>query len=97
MSSKIVQVKSNVNDPDFPSVSLEHLYMEYVKSFDSNIVLFKFVNAPKDYVEMCKRAGLDHKMICLNRSEVLWHKKDWNIPKKTPNLSCYSTVKRNRG
>jgi len=96
MTSKVVQVKSNVTDPDFPSLQLDHMYLEYKESFGPNRVLFKFVNANTEYISMCKREGLNHEVICLDRTDVLWHEKDWEVPNKTPELSCYYAVKRNR-
>jgi len=96
MTSKVVQVKTHVTDPDFPSLSLGNLRMEYVKSFDSDRVLFKFLDAPKEYIELCKREGLNHEVICLDRDEVLWHEKDWAVPNKTAVLASYYAVKRNR-
>ena len=96
MSSTVVQVKSNVSDPDFPSLQLDNVFLKYVESFDSDRVLFKFIDNNPEYVKLCKSHGLNPELICLSRSEVLWHKKDWNTPTATPDLSCYYAVKRNR-
>uniref|UniRef100_A0A6C0B3H4 Uncharacterized protein n=1 Tax=viral metagenome TaxID=1070528 RepID=A0A6C0B3H4_9ZZZZ len=98
MTSKIVQVKPHVQDPDFPTRSLEHMHLKYIKSFAGNGVLFEFVDAPQEYIEMCKRKGLNHKVICLDRSDVFWHEKDWtnSSPVSSSPLSCYAAVKRNR-
>ena len=98
MASKIVQVKQNIHDPDFPALSLEYMYLKYLKSFNGNCVMFEFVDANQEYIEMCKREGLNHEVICLDRSDVLWHEKDWTQSERTssPQLSCYYAVKRNR-
>lgn len=97
MSSTIVQVKSDVHDPNFPSVSLENQFLEYVQSFDSNRVLFKFVNNTPEHIKRCTENNLNPDVICLDRSDVLWHKKHWNVSSNSePKLSCYTTVKRVR-
>ena len=94
MSSKIVQVKSHVTDPDFPSFKLANRRLKYVKSLSSDKVLLKFISPSKEYMSMCEEYGLDHTKITLNRSDLNWHEKDW-ITDNTE-LSCYSSVKRNR-
>ena len=93
MSSKIVQVKSHVTDPDFPSFKLANRQLKYVKSLNSDQVLLKFISPSKEYIAMCDEFGLDYN-ISLSRSELHWHEKDWTTD--NTELSCYSSVKRNR-
>ena len=94
MSSKVVQVKSYVTDPDFPSFKLANRQLKYVKSLPSDKVLLKFISPSKEYMAMCDEYGLDHTKITLNRVDLNWHEKDWNTD--IGELSCYSSVKRNR-
>mgnify|MGYP001306389277 CR=1 FL=1 len=94
-SSKVVQVKSNVKDPDFPDFKLADKKLSYVKSVDSDRVLFKFISPSKEYIKMCKEYGLDHTKIELSRSDVRWHEKDW-VNESSNNLSCYEAVKARR-
>ena len=93
MSSKIVQVKSHVVDPDFPTLKLANKHLEYVKSLNSDQVLLKFITPSKEYIAMCDEFGLDYN-IALSRSKLHWHEKDWNTD--IGELSCYSSVKRKR-
>ena len=69
MSSKIVQVKSHVVDPDFPTLKLANKCLEYVKSLDYDQVLLKFITPSKEYIAMCDEFGLDYN-IALSRSEL---------------------------
>ena len=96
MMSTLVQVKPNVTDPDFPSLQLDNLYLEYVQSFNSNQVLFKFVDTNHQNLRFGIDSDLNPRVICLDRVDVLWHKKDWTVPPATPSLSCYQAVKRSR-
>lgn len=84
MSSKVVQVKSHVIDPDFPSHKLAYKKLKYLKSVSPSRVLFKIITPSQNYIEMCKSHELDYNVICLNRNDVLWHEKDWTAVNDEP-------------
>lgn len=93
MSSKIVQVKPNVLDPDFPDTNLGGCELKYIETYQGQIV-FEFVKPSIIHIQRCKKSGLNPHYISLDRSEVFWNKKDWiSIP---AGLSCYNTIKRRR-
>tara|TARA_B110000208_G_C11635248_1_gene382290 strand:- start:503 stop:784 length:282 start_codon:yes stop_codon:yes gene_type:complete len=92
MSTKFVQVRPNVSDPDFPTVRLDHTKLEYVENINSENALFKFVTEHPELTKLANKKGLSTDFIGLGRHEVFWHEKDW----VTENLSSYNVVKRRR-
>lgn len=97
MSSKIVQVKPNVHDPDFSDLNLGGSKLKYIESHGGGSVLFKIMHPTATHIARCKTSELNPNYISLNRTEVFWHKKDWVSPGRTHSgLSCYGAVKRGR-
>jgi len=98
MSSKIVQVRPDVSDPDFPSFNLENEFLEYVNSMPDSCSMFKFVTPSRELVNLCKSKGYNPNLICLSNSDVFWHEKDWfnKSTQKEVNLASYNIIKRKR-